>query len=312
MLAQTLPPTEVVVSDDASTDGTVELARAVFDAHHRANPTVSIRLTVIENATALGVSKNFEQAVAACVGEYSALSDQDDVWHEDRLDVAIRALDGGPDLLVVFGGARMIDERGEALGPSLFASLELSRRMREAIHQGRVFDILLCRNLVAGATVAFRRALVESARPFPASWLHDEWLATVAAIAGRVDFVNGVLIDYRQHDGNEIGARSLSLLGKVKRVFEPGSARNERLLARAADLADRVARLPGAHGKHIVAAHEKLAHEQSRNSLPIRRLARVWPVVRELRTGRYRTFGRGGADAFRGILQSRATTRCAS
>ncbi|MEP6477935.1 MAG: glycosyltransferase, partial [Rhodoglobus sp.] len=61
ILGQTRAVDEVVVSDDASTDGTVALVRAAFAEHVHA-PS----LTILENPVALGVTRNFEQAIAAC------------------------------------------------------------------------------------------------------------------------------------------------------------------------------------------------------------------------------------------------------
>ena len=80
ILRQTLPPDEIVLSDDASTDDTVALVRAALAAH----PNVELR--VFENDPALRVTKNFEQAVVACTGDLVALSDQDDIWAPDRLE----------------------------------------------------------------------------------------------------------------------------------------------------------------------------------------------------------------------------------
>lgn len=91
--------------------------------------------------------------------------------------------------------------------------------------------------------------------------------------------------------------------GKLRRMLEEGSVRNERLLARAAVLADRLPALDAISAKYIDAARRKLLHEQMRSSLGHRRLARVTPVLRELRSGRYGEFGRGIADAVRDLSQ---------
>ena len=86
---------------------------------------------------------------------------------------------------------------------------------------------------MTGATAAIRRRLAAVAVPFPAEWVHDEWLAMVAASIGRIVPLDEQLIDYRQHGGNEIGAVELTFRGKLGRLIAPGRQRNERLLARA-------------------------------------------------------------------------------
>lgn len=99
------------------------------------------------------------------------------------------------------------------------------------IKAGAGFAMLLRRNLFTGATIMIRRAVVDAAMPIPDSWIHDEWLACVASAMGDVDILADSLVDYRQHGGNQIGALKFSALGKARRVIEPRSARNARLLS---------------------------------------------------------------------------------
>jgi glycosyltransferase involved in cell wall biosynthesis len=296
ILAQTQPPTEVVISDDASTDDTVALAQRVFT-----DSTVSLR--VIRNPVALGVVKNFEQAILACSGDLVALSDQDDRWHPRRLELSTAAIEGSPHLQLVHGNATLIDGDGHALGPTLFDAIEVDAAALAAIHAGGAFDILMRRNVVTGATVMVRRQLAVDAAPFPSAWVHDEWLAIVAAARDGVDVIDEQLIDYRQHQSNEIGVKRLSVLGKSRRMLEPGAERSARLLARAAQLAERLRAIDGVEESRRAAAQQKLKHEQMRSALGVHRLTRIVPVLRELATGRYSAFGRGGFDAVRDLLQ---------
>jgi glycosyltransferase involved in cell wall biosynthesis len=84
ILAQSYPPAELVLSDDASSDRTVAVATAIVEEHNRDHGDV--RLVVMENRPALGVAANFAQAIAACTGDLVALSDQDDRWAPERLE----------------------------------------------------------------------------------------------------------------------------------------------------------------------------------------------------------------------------------
>lgn len=300
IFAQSHPVDEIVLSDDASHDGTVELAeRMVAEQSSR----LGLRLTVLRNDPALGVTANFEQALNACTGDIIVLCDQDDVWHADRIAVAVEQFLLHPELDLVHADARLVDGAGAPLGRTLFETLHVSEAELAAEREGRAFEVLLRRNLVTGATTMLTARLVERAVPFPGSWVHDEWLAMIAALSGGVAVIEQPLIDYRQHGANQIGAESLGISGKIGRLRAPRAERNARLLARAEDLAQRLRTIDSATERQIAAVDDKLAHERARHSYPAARLRRVAPVMREARTGRYRRYGLGIQDILRDLVQ---------
>lgn len=304
ILAQSQPPIEIVLSDDASTDATVELARNAVKGYIEAHPDCMTRLHVMQNPKALGVVKNFEQAILACGSELVALSDQDDTWAVDKLEQAVAIFARRPGLLLLHTDARLIDEAGAVLPGSLFGVLGVNGRLQHEIHDGSAFELLLRRNLVTGATTIIRRHLAQIAVPFPTSWVHDEWLAIIASVIGELDLLPNPLIDYRQHESNQIGARRLSAVGKLRRVIEPGADRNRRLLARALELVRKLEELGEAvSSSRLTAAQRKLLHEQARSSLQPRRWARLIPILREVLSGRYKAFGGGFVDAARDLVQ---------
>ncbi|MBC7677901.1 MAG: hypothetical protein H7233_02770 [Pseudorhodobacter sp.] len=175
---------------------------------------------------------------------------------------------------------------------------------RAAVHAGHAIDAYLRRNIVTGATMMVRRELVERSRPFPAAWVHDEWMAMVAAATGLVDLLEDQLTDYRQHGGNQIGVTSLDASGKLGRLRAPRTARNARLLARAAALQERASGFePAASASVLALVDAKLAHETRRSALPETRLLRVGPIVRGWRAGDYSRFGLGLQDVLRDLVQ---------
>lgn len=304
ILAQTMLPGELVLSDDASTDSTVAVVTRVVADFTVANPGRPIVLRVLRNPVSLGVVKNFEQAIGATTGELVVLSDQDDRWAPDRVERAVETFEQQPGLLLVYSNANLIDASGAPLGDSLFGALGLTVREREQMRSGRAFDALLGRNLATGATTMFRRRLLTDALPFPVSWVHDEWLAVIAAASGEVTFLDERLIDYRQHGANAIGAQRIGLSGRLDKLREPREARNRGLVERAAALVSRLELLglgvaPGSADR----ARAKLAHERARLALPARRFQRVLPILRELSAGRYSRYGRGLQDVLRDLVQ---------
>jgi glycosyltransferase involved in cell wall biosynthesis len=304
ILAQTRPVDEIVLSDDASTDGTVDIVeRAV--AEHRAEHGAAPELVVLRNDPPLRVTKNFEQALTTATGDLVALSDQDDVWHPERIERMIARFDD-PAVLLVFGNARQVDADGASLGHDLFEALAMGAGERALVEQGRAYEQFMRRNLATGATVVLRRSLVDTSTPFPDSWLHDEWLAVVAAALDGVRLHDESLTDYRQHGGNQVGMTKLGLRRKFGMFVEPRTERNRRLFLRAQALAERIGEVDGVPGEYLGAAQQKYLFEQARQAYPRARLLRLGPILRQLRLGRYRRYGtglNGLKDAVRNLIQ---------
>ncbi|MEP6480450.1 MAG: glycosyltransferase family 2 protein [Rhodoglobus sp.] len=299
ILEQSEPPSQVVISDDASTDDTVALVEGLWAS---LTPDRAPELLILRNAVALGVTRNFQQAAEACTGDLVALCDQDDIWRPERLERMVDVFETSPDLGLLFTDARLIDATGTDLGLSLFDALEVRDADLEEIRRGDAFGVLLRRNLVTGATVVFRRTLLDSASPFDPAWVHDEWLAILAAAVSRVDWLHDSLIGYRQHGGNQIGVAAPNLRYKVARVFEPRGDRYTGLAGRAGHLLQRLEVL-AAVPPVLDAARAKLLHQERRAQLPAARPARVIPVLREAATGRYRRFSsQGNLDILRDLL----------
>lgn len=126
----------------------------------------------------------------------------------------------------------------------------------------------------------------------------------VAAATGQVDLLEEPLTDYRQHGGNQIGVTSLDASGKLGRLRAPRTARNARLLARAAVLQQRASGFEPAVSPSVLALIDaKLAHETRRSALPAARLLRVGSIVRGWRAGDYSRFGLGLQDVLRDLVQ---------
>jgi hypothetical protein len=304
ILNQTVRPAQLVISDDGSTDATVSVIHDVLSSWREANPQLVLESILLQNAAPLGVTANFEQALAACTGDLVALSDQDDLWPAGRLERMRAEFAGRPGLLLLHSDARLVDAGGEPLNQSLLDTLFVSVADRAAVHEGRAVDALLRRNIVTGATMMLRRSLLQVARPFPAAWVHDEWLAMVAAITGEVDLLEEPLTDYRQHGGNQIGVASLSVTGKVARLRLPRTVRNRQLLDRATVLLERAPRfVPAPSVLTLAKIAEKASHERMRSALPAARMRRLRPVLAAWRRGHYQDYGLGLSDVLRDLVQ---------
>jgi glycosyltransferase involved in cell wall biosynthesis len=183
---------EVVVSDDGSTDGTVEILEEYRASHG---------LVLLRNDRRLGYKDNFITAIAACKAPFIALADQDDVWEPDKLAALVEEL--GDDLLV-HGDVSLIDGTGQPVGPSArhpnFGALHDRVFLDRDYHRK---SLLTRKSLCQGCTALFRRELLDVALPVPeGEQAHDIWLAFVAASLGRVRYIDRALLRWRLHGTN--------------------------------------------------------------------------------------------------------------
>jgi glycosyltransferase involved in cell wall biosynthesis len=300
LLAQTRPPDEIVVRDDASTDATpalLESLRQRAEAH-------AIRVQLSINPGNLGYVANFEAALRAATGDVVCLCDQDDVWHPDKLATQVALFERRPELLLTCSDARRVDAAGADLGRSLFEVLRITRAELRAIHRGDGFDVLLRRSLATGATIAMRCELLTAALPFPDGWVHDEWLAVVAAALGGFDCIEAPLIDYRQHAGNEIGMPARGLAARWRDLVCSRAGLFEVLISRDDALARRLFAL-GAWVPDRCQAQlaDKRRYLQIRRGLRGSAWARLPVILRTAIRGQYQRYGSGWHMALRDLLR---------
>jgi glycosyltransferase involved in cell wall biosynthesis len=295
-------PDEIVLGDDASTDDTVAIVERLVAADRAAGGTTE--LVVRRHDPALGVVENFADGLAHARGDLIALSDQDDVWHEGKLATLRRAFEADPSLLLAHTDAILVDASGGPTGSTLLDALEATRAERTGLERADAFATLLRRNLVTGATVMLRRELVGRAAPFPSVWVHDEWLAVIAAATGTLRLLPDPLIDYRQHGSNQIGARHPTMRDRWAKLREPREPRASGLVARTAELVARLESLGDAvPAERLAAARSRLAHEERRRALPRRLVARVPRILHAAIRGDYGRYSRGPIDVLRDLVQ---------
>ncbi|MFE7846076.1 glycosyltransferase [Microbacterium sp. NPDC057407] len=154
------------------------------------------RFRVIGFDDRVGFYRNFERALAEVPGDaaWIALSDQDDVWHPNKLERLVPLL---ADHAIVSGQARVVEfPSGRVIEPTTH------RRTADALG-------VTATNQFSGAMSVFRREVLDLALPFPAMptrvEVHDHWLAVCAAALGPTLVVDDVLQDYVQHTGNVLG-----------------------------------------------------------------------------------------------------------
>jgi len=293
---QTRSPDEIIISDDGSSDSTLQIIEEFASFTGGPKP---LMWRVETRRTPLGVSENFASALTKARGEFIALADQDDVWEPDRLDKGLAQFNDG--VLLVHSDATLIDAYGSPTG-TLMSALRLTSGERRNLLSGRALDALLRRNVVTGATTMVRSSLIEQALPIPEGWVHDEWLALLAAAQRGVVFQEDPLIRYRQHGNNVIGASKTDYLEATRRLREKRSEFFARKLRRndgiAALLEKKPAWLDSVAYSSLAA---KVEFDQWRSTLPTSRVRRLVPVLRRWFTGHYGHYDRGYLDVIRDI-----------
>ena len=183
---QTWRHLEVVVSDDASTDGTAEIL---------AEYATSRGLRYSVNASRLGLVQNFARAISLCRGELIALSDQDDLWKPHKIETLAGNL--GPFTLIYCSPLEVLTAGGQTILDTT------TRQVADFARQhgtGSPTRPLLAENWVVSHTLLFRRELVRHALPIPPHQpFHDGWLALVASTLGGIRYLDENLQTYRQH-----------------------------------------------------------------------------------------------------------------
>ena len=283
--AQSLPPDELVVSDDASSDATFERAK---DFAARAGFEVRLQ----RNPARLGITRNFERAIAACTGDVILLADQDDVWLPEKVETLCGVLAREPGTGAVFCDGEVVDASLSPQGTTLWQALGFDASERARVREGEAARVFLRHVVAAGTTLAFRARFREDALPFPdLRSCHDAFTAFVIAGRARIALVERPLIRYRVHGDNQIGIRRLGLRDQLAKAREQVSTDS---LGYAIEFFETArARLADADPELLRAIDDKLDHARKRRDLPPHGIARLGAIRRELRSGRYGRYSYG-------------------
>lgn len=175
---------ELIVIDDASTDGSADL---VASEATRGPAT----LVLHRNACNLGIRRTFEKGLGLARNDIVFLCDQDDVWLPGKRDVVVQTFDQHPNASIVISDAEIIDAEGERLAPSFMATRNGFR--------GGLLDTLWASRFL-GCAMAVRREILTAALPIPSrAPMHDMWLGAIGGLFGRVVYLSTPLLQYRRH-----------------------------------------------------------------------------------------------------------------
>lgn len=156
------------------------------------------------NVTNLGSNQTFERLTQLAQADYVAYCDQDDVWHAEKIEKQVLAIEQ-TDSTLVYSHLRVIDANNQVLAQR-FSDYNQRIKMVEG---EALFSFFIRRNCVTGCTLMMLADVAKQALPFSSDYVHDHWLALCASAAGKITLIKEALVDYRLHGNNQIGKTML-------------------------------------------------------------------------------------------------------
>ena len=198
---QTKQPSEVVICDDCSRDGTMEIVNDFINAN-------SLSASVYENRKNLGFKANFKETVSKCNGDIIFLCDQDDIWAKEKIQIMCEFFKTHNDCLALASSFCLTDENGiEINNAQKGANYGLiSKNIKDGECAKISLKTVLHANIAPGCTVAIRKSLAKEFCKKSQSVLPHDWeLCLAAAAKNGLYFLNEKLVYYRQHQNNTLG-----------------------------------------------------------------------------------------------------------
>ena len=213
ILNQSYKNIRLVISDDCSKDGTREILK-----QYENDERVEIHLQK-EN---LGYIRNFEFLLKQVKNELYMLSDQDDVWLEEKVEKSLETLKK-ENADMVFGDLEVVDEDLKTIYPSFGDFMLLNRKIKKQINN---YELNYLYNCVTGCTILSKKEFIEKILPVPYKSkyvAHDHWMGLMVSLYGKMVYMPEKYIKYRQHGNNQIGTDKIShkftKLDQVRNLF---------------------------------------------------------------------------------------------
>ena len=197
ILVQLSEQDEIVISDDGSTDKTIEILKSYKDT----------RIKVFNNIKNHGVNSNFENALQNAYGNYIFLSDQDDVWLPGKIEACVNALNS---VDCVIHDAIITNAELKIIAQSFFAY----RRSGNGLLKNIV------KNTYLGCCMAFRRELLPTVLPIPNTtrFYHDNWIGLLADWKFNLRFIPFKGIYFRRHESNTSYTAKTSKYSRMRQL----------------------------------------------------------------------------------------------
>jgi glycosyltransferase involved in cell wall biosynthesis len=199
LAAQNTLPDELIICDDASSDGTIAIAKNF-------SKISKFKVLIHQNTKNLGYVKNFEKAISLCQSDIIFLCDQDDVWMPEKIQELVGVFNLEPCVGLILHGYKKIDSSGEnfledeeTYGLDKLTSLRLPEEVKN-----KSIEVFLLPESRAwcGCMMAFRGKFKSIVLPIFPGKGHDDWILKIIAPLSEIRFNSKKLIEYRIHESN--------------------------------------------------------------------------------------------------------------
>lgn len=211
IMSQLVTPSEIVVSDDGSTDSTLSIIRQ-FELKYS-----NVKIRYIDGPRK-GPSVNFITALSIAKYDWVFLSDQDDIWVDNKVDKYFSHVRDQYNPLMLFSDAALIDNDGKLLFRSHLDSVGI---------QGINLDQrIFYKNPIQGATILLNRSMLDLIVFLSSNvrvtdvLMYDWWIGILSLNVGKVIFIDEKLLLYRIHDGNLVGITKRKAFLRFKSFYK--------------------------------------------------------------------------------------------
>lgn len=204
ILKQTRKADEIIICDDCSTDGTVDILKKILE---REKCDV---FYLIENTVNQGYRKNFKKSIELTSGELVFLCDQDDIWEPEKIEIVEKIFQENENIYALNSAFTLIDGNDQVIPYKCRRGFYNHDQIRgrakdnELVHID--YSMVLRYNISPGCTMAFRGSLKKQYVNYTKSILPHDWeINLLAGMKNGCYFLNKSLIEYRIHGKNTLG-----------------------------------------------------------------------------------------------------------